>query len=72
MNIFLNISLFLKEQTNLSLLQERLAKSAQITKGIGNILNTFEQRLSRLEETILPVYNETESLQKAQYSILFK
>ncbi|ENN77972.1 hypothetical protein YQE_05649, partial [Dendroctonus ponderosae] len=57
------------EQTNLSLLQERLAKSAQITKGIGNILNTFEQRLSRLEETILPVYNETESLQKAQYNI---
>ncbi|CAG9773527.1 unnamed protein product [Ceutorhynchus assimilis] len=58
-----------KEQTNLSLLQERLSKSAQITKGIGNILNTFEQRLSRLEETILPVYNETESLQKAQYNI---
>ncbi|XP_066246690.1 exocyst complex component 7 isoform X2 [Euwallacea similis] len=58
-----------KEQTNLSLLQERLSKSAQITKGIGTILNTFDQRLSRLEETILPVYNETESLQKAQYNI---
>ncbi|XP_050311294.1 exocyst complex component 7 [Anthonomus grandis grandis] len=58
-----------KEQSNLLMLQERLAKSAQITKGIGNILNTFEQRLSRLEETILPVYNETESLQKAQHNI---
>ncbi|XP_076270587.1 exocyst complex component 7 isoform X2 [Rhynchophorus ferrugineus] len=58
-----------KEQANLSLLQERLTKSAQIAKGIGNILNTFEQRLSRLEETILPVYNETENLQKAQYNI---
>ncbi|XP_060523354.1 exocyst complex component 7 isoform X2 [Cylas formicarius] len=58
-----------KEQANLSLLQERLLKSGQITKSIGNILNTFEQRLSRLEETIVPVYNETESLQKAQYNI---
>ncbi|XP_030762961.1 exocyst complex component 7 isoform X2 [Sitophilus oryzae] len=58
-----------KEQANLSLLQERLSKSSQITKGICNILNTFEQRLSRLEETILPVYNETENLQKAQYNI---
>ncbi|KAJ8966528.1 hypothetical protein NQ314_003481 [Rhamnusium bicolor] len=60
-----------KEQANLTLLQERLSKSAQLTKGIGSILNTFEQRLSRLEDTILPVYNDTENLQKAQYSILF-
>ncbi|KAJ8946861.1 hypothetical protein NQ318_006771 [Aromia moschata] len=58
-----------KEQANLTLLQERLSKSAQITKGIGSILNTFEQRLSRLEDTMLPVYNDTENLQKAQYNI---
>ncbi|XP_018577392.1 exocyst complex component 7, partial [Anoplophora glabripennis] len=58
-----------KEQSNLALLQERLSKSAQLTKGIGSILNTFEQRLSRLEDTILPVYNDTENLQKAQYNI---
>ncbi|CAH1116284.1 unnamed protein product [Phaedon cochleariae] len=58
-----------KEQDNLKLLQERLSKSAQLTEGIGSILNTFEQRLSRLEETILPVYNETENLQKAQHNI---
>ncbi|CAH1954354.1 unnamed protein product [Acanthoscelides obtectus] len=58
-----------KEQANLKLLQERLAKSAQITKGIGHILNTFEQRLSRLEDTILPVYNDTENLEKARSNI---
>lgn len=57
-----------REQENLQLLQERLNKSASITKGIGNILNSFEQRLSRLEDTILPVYNDTERLQKAQHS----
>lgn len=58
-----------KEQANLSLLQERLSKSAQLTKGIDSILNTFEQRLFRLEETILPAYNDTENLQKTQYNI---
>lgn len=58
-----------KEQANLSLLQERLSKSAQLTKGIDSILNTFEQRLSRLEETILPAYNDTENIQKTQYNI---
>nr|XP_023016939.1 exocyst complex component 7 [Leptinotarsa decemlineata] len=58
-----------KEQENLKLLQERLSKSAQLTVGIGSILDTFEQRLSRLEDTILPVYNKTESLQKAQHNI---
>ncbi|KAG5865613.1 hypothetical protein JTB14_003876 [Gonioctena quinquepunctata] len=58
-----------KEQANLKLLQERMSKSAHLTEGIGSILNTFEQRLSRLEDTILPVYNKTESLQKAQQNI---
>ncbi|XP_057665546.1 exocyst complex component 7 isoform X1 [Diorhabda carinulata] len=58
-----------KEQANLLLLQERLIKSSKLTEGIGNILNTFEQRLSRLEDTILPVYNETETLRRAQCNI---
>ncbi|KAB0800034.1 hypothetical protein PPYR_07914 [Photinus pyralis] len=58
-----------KEQSHLDLLKERITKSTQITTGIDGILNTFEQRLSRLEDTILPVYNETENLQKCQYNI---
>ncbi|KAJ3644435.1 hypothetical protein Zmor_022168 [Zophobas morio] len=58
-----------KEKANLSLLTERLQKSSQITKGIDTILNTFEERLSRLQDTILPVYNDTENLQKSQQNI---
>ncbi|XP_044759450.1 exocyst complex component 7 [Coccinella septempunctata] len=58
-----------KEQNNLSLLKERLDKSNQITNDIDSILNTFEERLSRLEDTILPVYTETEILQKSQRNI---
>ncbi|KAL1497450.1 hypothetical protein ABEB36_008422 [Hypothenemus hampei] len=58
-----------KEQANLYLLQDRLSKSSHIIKSIGSILNRFDQRLSRLEENILPVYKETENLQKAQYNI---
>lgn len=64
------MNIFLQEKANLSLLQERLSKSAEITKGIDSILNTFEDRLLRLEDTILPVYTETENLQKTQQSIL--
>lgn len=59
----------MQEQANLELLQERLKKSSQITNSIDSILNTFEKRLSRLEETILPVYNETENLQQTQHNI---
>lgn len=54
----------------MQLLKERIAKSSQLRKSVDKILNSFEQRLSRLEETILPVYNETENLQKCQHSIL--
>ncbi|KAK9704145.1 hypothetical protein QE152_g28470 [Popillia japonica] len=58
-----------KEQSNLNILVERLAKSSQISNGIDTILNTFETRLSRLEDTILPVYNETENLHKTKQNI---
>lgn len=33
-----------------------------------DILTIFEQRLGKLEQTILPVYQETEQLQKRQQS----
>lgn len=35
------------------------------------MLSSFEDRLARLEDTILPVYHETESLQRCQQSNLF-
>ncbi|CAG2064343.1 unnamed protein product, partial [Timema podura] len=59
-----------KELSNLNLLKERVGKSSQLTKGMVVILSTFEHRLARLEETILPVYNETGNLQRRQESIL--
>nr|CAD7449343.1 unnamed protein product [Timema bartmani] len=59
-----------QELSNLNLLKERVDKSSQLTKGMVVILSTFEHRLARLEETILPVYNETGNLQRRQESIL--
>ncbi|XP_034242549.1 exocyst complex component 7 isoform X1 [Thrips palmi] len=58
-----------KELGNLNLLKERVSKSNQLTKGITNILSSFEHRLARLEETILPVYNETGNLQRQQENV---
>ncbi|KAK6643351.1 hypothetical protein RUM43_004856 [Polyplax serrata] len=58
-----------REQSNLDLLKERVERSSQLTKNMVGILNSFEERLSRLEETILPVYNETGNLQRRQQNI---
>lgn len=54
----------------MNLLRERISKSSEIAEKVDKILNTFEYRLLRLEDTILPVYNETENLQKTQQSML--
>ncbi|XP_049801364.1 exocyst complex component 7 isoform X1 [Schistocerca nitens] len=58
-----------KELNNLNMLKELKGKSNHLTKGMINILDSFEHRLARLEETILPVYNETGNLQKRQENI---
>ncbi|BET02952.1 exocyst complex component [Nesidiocoris tenuis] len=58
-----------KEIDKLRIIRENVARSSQITNGMVNILSSFESRLARLEETILPVYNETENLQKRQLNI---
>ncbi|XP_014248415.1 exocyst complex component 7 [Cimex lectularius] len=58
-----------KELNKLKVIRENVAKSNQITTGMVNILSSFEHRLARLEETILPVYNETENLQRRQQNI---
>ena len=57
------------EETSLKLLEERCSQSAELTTGMVSILNSFEERLSRLEWTILPVYQETENLQRRQDNI---
>ncbi|XP_063240892.1 LOW QUALITY PROTEIN: uncharacterized protein LOC134541400 [Bacillus rossius redtenbacheri] len=58
-----------KELDNLNLLRERTDRSSRLTRGMVGILSSFELRLARLEETILPVYNETENLQRRQENI---
>ncbi|XP_077297926.1 exocyst complex component 7 [Arctopsyche grandis] len=58
-----------KETTNLNLLKERLNKSSQLTSSIVGILDSFEHRLAKLEQTILPVYNDTAQLQRKQQNM---
>ncbi|XP_014668631.1 PREDICTED: exocyst complex component 7-like [Priapulus caudatus] len=66
------LSAFVKlaqEQENLTMLQESLAKSDTLTTNMVSILTSFENRLLQLEETILPVYEETGNLQRRQHNI---
>ena len=55
---------------NLSVLKESLARSDNMTTNMLSILSSFENRLSKLEETIIPIYQETGNLQRRHESIL--
>jgi len=57
------------EKENVEWLKDRMVESEQLTNGMVEILTSFEQRLARLEETILPVYQETGNLQRRQENI---
>jgi len=54
---------------SLAFLQDASSRSSQLTKGMVNILTSFDERLAKLEKTILPVYNETKNLQQKQENI---
>ncbi|XP_064623116.1 exocyst complex component 7-like isoform X2 [Lineus longissimus] len=58
-----------RETTNLALLKESLDKSDNMTKNMLSILDTFNNRLRKLEATITPVYQETGNLQRRQENI---
>ncbi|XP_052782114.1 exocyst complex component 7-like isoform X2 [Mya arenaria] len=58
-----------KEMSNLSLLKDSLKKSNTNTENMLGILTSFETRLRKLEQTIVPVYNETENLRRRQENI---
>lgn len=60
--------MILQEKNKLKLLKTRIDKYHDLTKSMTKILTTFEHRLGTLEQTILPVYNETETLQNRQHS----
>lgn len=58
------------ESANLDKFKDLLGKSSQQTKTMVSILSHFDERLSKLEETIQPVYKETGNLQEQQENIL--
>lgn len=58
-----------KEAENLSLLKESLAKSERMKESMLAILNSFEKRLTKLEDTIMPIYQETGNLQRRHENI---
>ncbi|CAD7083576.1 unnamed protein product [Hermetia illucens] len=58
-----------KETANFAVLKENVDKYNALSKNMSSILTTFEQRLGKLEQTILPVYNETEHLQQRQTNL---
>ncbi|XP_044734311.1 exocyst complex component 7 [Chrysoperla carnea] len=62
-------SLLEKQRSNLDLLKSRVNRSSQLASGMVGMLSSFEDRLARLEDTILPVYHETESLQRCQQNM---
>ncbi|XP_031567122.1 exocyst complex component 7-like [Actinia tenebrosa] len=58
-----------QEKMTLSFLKESLTKSDHITKNMLNILASFESRIHKLEDTIVPVHKETVDLQRRQSNI---
>lgn len=58
------------EVKNLDKFKEILNRSNQQTKTMCGILTHFDERLSRLEETIQPVYKETGNLQERQENVV--
>uniref|UniRef100_A0A8D8LKU4 Exocyst complex component 7 n=1 Tax=Cacopsylla melanoneura TaxID=428564 RepID=A0A8D8LKU4_9HEMI len=58
-----------KEAQNLALFKEKIKRSKQITENMVGILSSFENRLSKLEDSIVPIYNETGNLQRRQSNI---
>lgn len=58
-----------REMENLTILQDCIQRSDLMTQSMLTILNSFENRLSKLEETINPIYQETGNLQRRHENI---
>lgn len=57
-----------QQKTMLMNVQSKLDKYHALSTDMSLILTNFDTRLEKLELTILPVYNETEHLQRRQHS----
>ena len=55
-----------EETASIAWLKESLQKSDNLATNMLNILTSFEERLCKLESTILPVHKETTDLQRRQ------
>ncbi|XP_038227035.1 exocyst complex component 7 isoform X9 [Dermochelys coriacea] len=58
-----------QEEETLSFIRESLEKSDQLTKNMVSILSSFESRLMKLENSIIPVHKQTENLQRLQENV---
>ncbi|XP_028941528.1 exocyst complex component 7, partial [Antrostomus carolinensis] len=58
-----------QEEETLSFIKESLDKSEQLTKNMVSILSSFESRLMKLENSIIPVHKQTENLQRLQENV---
>ncbi|TFK04670.1 Exocyst complex component 7 [Platysternon megacephalum] len=58
-----------QEDETLSFIRESLEKSDQLTKNMVSILSSFESRLMKLENSIIPVHKQTENLQRLQENV---
>ncbi|XP_061210454.1 exocyst complex component 7 isoform X13 [Neopsephotus bourkii] len=58
-----------QEELTLSFIKDSLEKSDQLTKNMVAILSSFESRLMKLENSIIPVYKQTENLQRLQENV---
>ncbi|XP_065503784.1 exocyst complex component 7 isoform X2 [Caloenas nicobarica] len=58
-----------QEEDTLSFIKESLEKSDQLTKNMVSILSSFESRLMKLENSIIPVHKQTENLQRLQENV---
>ncbi|KAA1066047.1 hypothetical protein PGT21_019274 [Puccinia graminis f. sp. tritici] len=54
---------------DLVLLSNSLDKSKRITDNLSNMLTVFDDRLSRLERTIVPIHNDTRTLTRINANI---
>ncbi|XP_048220926.1 exocyst complex component 7 isoform X7 [Perognathus longimembris pacificus] len=58
-----------QEEETLSFIRDNLEKSDQLTKNMVSILSSFESRLMKLENSIIPVHKQTENLQRLQENV---
>ncbi|XP_018089421.1 exocyst complex component 7 L homeolog isoform X10 [Xenopus laevis] len=58
-----------QEEETLSFIKESLEKSDQLTNNMVSILSSFESRLMKLENSIIPVHKQTETLQRLQENV---